>query len=333
FTPKEIVNTWDKWLSRQIAVGTGGYYEGKVDEKSRDNLQLGVGIEECRPQGQKFFTDETVTLWARIQAKALEFDDTDTTLELKTWCEYKTEKKTIATEPKLIQIDRYGDEFVDCEFSAQELGEGYKYITLYVLYEFSTKSYLRTYFMEDSHIKSYLMQNKDPLAEYKITERRPISTFTNGPVKLGIGTNEEFPLRVRDNGQFATLYGLTIDNRHPSDGIIKELKDIKIKMPVSLAFDQTSCDFSMYKGEIEVDEVLGEQYMRYTLIKDEKKLTERKLKDIDQFLTLNCKVNIQDKQDLLRDSPLAVKFFRAEIVYDYQMSKRAMVQIAKEPLP
>ncbi|MEM4755731.1 MAG: hypothetical protein QW594_01220, partial [Candidatus Woesearchaeota archaeon] len=48
FTPKEIVNTWDKWLSRQIAVGTGGYYEGKVDEKSRDNLQLGVIIKEDR---------------------------------------------------------------------------------------------------------------------------------------------------------------------------------------------------------------------------------------------------------------------------------------------
>ncbi len=320
--------SWSDFLNKQTAYATGGYYEGQVDQK-KAGPDLGVTITQFKAQRATFTEKEPVALWADIQARALGFDQYDQQLSLTAWCEYRDPitGKTVKTKVNSYQIYQYGEEYVDCSFG--NMTQGAYTVKADAEFDFSTHSYLKTYFMDASRLQIYRMQNKDPLTEFDVTDPSPVSVYTNGPVAVSIGTNENLPLPVPSGKGFSSIFGVTIENQNPNNGIIMQIKSVQFQLPEALSFDPDHCDFVPGTPTTVTDSVSGERYNVYTITPDGKKITTQTFSDIDRFITLNCRLDVDDSSLLLGNSPFATKYLRASVDYDYLLTKQATVIVQK----
>jgi len=332
------IAVWNSFLQKQIDIAQGGYYEGKVDKQRQGSLAVPLGIElkEFKPQ-RSFFVkgEDDVVLWGRVRARLLENDEDEETRisNLKTFCSIPLSKgnRIFAGEKERSIID-YGDEYFECTFPKENFDdrEGGFMAEAHVKFNFETMAYLKTYFMDESRIRLYRMQNKDPLREYGITDAFPIAVYTEGPVKLTIGTNEEFPLRVPDVGEVSTVFGIVIENRHKSEGFISRINEIYLEIPEGLELDSEDCDFGFSDPIYEEDRGSHTIYKKYKILTKEGKLTESKLKNIEEYIRLNCKLKISDRDKLLGNGAFSVEYLRAKTKYDYVLSKKTPIYIREK---
>lgn len=307
-----IKRAWDA----QIEAATGGYYQGKVEENVRE--PLGVYLENIMRAETEFYYDEEVMVWGTLKARTL---DKGIGVQLRcsvTQKDDKTEIKGMITPQKLgegIKVQTFDEEDFSCKFNKKQLKLGIHNIKFFANFDFTTMAYLKTYFIDQNRRRAMLGEGVDILDEYGITDKNPVATFTNGPVKIGAETTKSLPVGVYENK--VVRLGVTIENQW--EGKVKNITELRIEVPDSMGIQ--NCDgFQIGDGE-KTDE---KGFKSYTVTS-----FSEKFQNIETFKSFNCNIGIQDKNSLLGTTPIATRYYRITVNYDYELESSISVNIKK----
>jgi hypothetical protein len=349
-TFEKVFESFNDFLDSQIVYATGGYYKGKV-EKNKIG-PLGVFIEKLQTSQPRYYEDEEVVIWGTIKAKSLE-DSVKIEVECHKEGEEPTDKIEVTPSGKVEVYNLEARDF-ECRFPAKETSWlfdlGINTITVDVKFEFSTLAYLKTYFMDLERKRSMIREGLDPFKEFGIKDTNPIAVYTDGPVRIGMETTS--PLievgKAQDGGGVITSprLGVTLENKEGWEGVIREVKELIILTPkgveianpgkyCSIGFKQyseedckKSCDDdNKDKCEKECEVLFAGGYTGYALDMANVK-NMNKFKDIDRYRSFSCRLSLNT--EVLGNTPLTVRYFRAKAKYDYVLSKDIDVEVQSE---
>lgn len=303
--------SWSDFMDKQIAYATGGYFEGQV-EKGSEDTRLGIFIENIQSADPVIFEGEELTFWATLRGKSL-----GEVINVVMGCNSSLDDENRISENKNFQIYSYEQADYDCKYSS--LSEGAAKITFWADYNFNTLGYTKAYFMGLERMRALRMQNIDPLDEYKIRDRNPTAIFTNGPLKLGIGTTFDQPIPVRPEGERLGVIGVTLENRW--EGQVKKVNSLEIQTPYGIVLDECDHDVKEGSSEMCISRCKGNSncekdcgnYRFYEL----DKTSLKKIGQIEKYQTIRCSMNTFSREYILGDSPFSTRYFRVIVDYDY----------------
>lgn len=236
-----IFDAWEK----QMAVATGGYYTGMVDENS--DKRLGVYIQRVRPTSPEFFYDSPVSVHGQIEIMSL----ADSVL-LNVSCyhgskneegSFKESQRATEVYPKEARwYYNLEKEQVDCIFEKGYLPRGSHRITVATDFNFETMAYQKAYFMNEDRMRALIGAEKDPLSEYGIKDKDPQARYTSGPVMIGMDVSNQ-PLAITNESNNQPRLGVTIESNTGWKGKIRELKELVVQVPDSMSLDIDSCNY------------------------------------------------------------------------------------------
>ncbi len=326
--PKKISQAWKK----QIAIASGDYYTGEVDKNAKE--KLGVYIENMKQADANLYEDDRVTIWANIKARTLE---RDASVSVKVSCKAKGNEKEIEGDADIVNekektktfsMARDEVEDIDCVFYEGELEKGSYSIKFNAEFNFTTMSYIKSYFIDKERLRSFTREGIDVFNFYKITDKSPVAIYTNGPVMVGMETSSQ-PVGISEEADTMPKLGITIQNNW--EGKIKRINELIIYVPDSMEIDLDSCDHAFEKAENLQDEDMQESYNAYRL-KDNAK-DNAQLKDIKEFQSFNCRIDVKkDKTSLiLKNEPISTQYFKATIRYVYDIEQALSVEVKSVP--
>jgi hypothetical protein len=337
-TAKENFQNWVGELFRdiktsaeqQLEYATGGYYNGQVEQNQDPRNQLGVHLENVEAADREFFENEAVTVWGDIKARTL-----DDPIYIYMGCSSGDVKGRIVpealanpeylTNPKkgyaIEQLEEMGFE---CRFDGGQLKTGVNTINIKVEFSFTTLAYLKTYFMDIERIRTLRRDNLDPLAEYGITDKTPTAVFTNGPVRLGMGTTDP-PLGISADTDTYSYIGVTVEGQWV--GQIKNVTDVTFQVPKSFKLEPEGSDV-VCREEFEKD---SETDDGYTVYKITKKGLENIKTPISTFKSWRCSTKISRGTGVLGNTPVTTYYYRASADYIYEIQKSVNVNIKGIP--
>lgn len=332
---------------------TSEYYAGVVDENEKQ--KLGVYIQKVMPAKQEFYRDERVNVYASLETKTLE-DEIDLQLSCYTGNKNRPDSIRYGTiYPDQLAISDYQNEEIDCTFQEGSLEQGSNKITVAAVYNFETIGYVKRYFTHKEALLAAKQQEIDLLDEYQIEDREPSARFTNGPVKIGIGP-EEALLGISEGDTIKLRLGVTLDNNLGWNGHLKKLQQLIFLIPEEMSLDVGSCsdpsfvDYTVddcissheqYRTKQEEfcqgnadclretcdNELEGKHAYRLDTTKNAKLYN-----DIESFLTVSCRMSVDDVQGLLGNTPFATHYFYVKARYDYETEKQSSVIVREETI-
>ncbi len=269
-TKRAIRNFWEK----QLEAATGGLYQAQVEDNKYE--PLGVYIEDVKAVQPRFYEREPVTLFGTLRSKTL------SDAVLVNFSCYKWTDKNERIPANLISPDRgflvYDLEDVDfeCTFDPADLTaaqrvpadmdiedykknllfeSGTRTVTLETAYNFMTSAYQKAYFMEHDRYRAMVREGIDPLVQYKIADRNPVTIFTNGPVKIALNIGQVIRVQkknLNDVINIPTILSIQLENRGQIneegilgefEGKIKEITELVVLLPRGLVLteDGGSC--------------------------------------------------------------------------------------------
>ncbi|GEM_PF-4501124 len=312
-----------KGFQNQIKRATGDFYTGEVDKNTKK--PLGVMIEKLEPSDPAYFEGEKVTVWATLKAVTL---DEPISIIPKCWSDkgkMRDETQGFILPPQ-IEVDSYENDIFNCRFEL--LKSGSRRIRTAATFNFNTKAYQKTYFMDKDKIRSLRREQIDPLDFYKITDKKPVAVFTNGPVMIGMSVPEP-PVGLKQ-GDFAQPFiGVTLSNNW--QGRIESLTELRIELPKGFEIDASnpdSCSHSFKFAETDND-----GYNVYELdMEKERSSDPEAFTNIEKFQSFRCLLKVRDEQigEILGGTPISVKYFRASVKYVYSVEKELTLEIKKK---
>jgi len=311
----EILTRIKITTDKQLDYATGGYYSGTVE----DNVDepLGVYIEDVAKAEKEFYVGDKIIVWATIKARTL---DDEHPVDITLSCvadEIEEGSGTYGeiTPQSQFRIETLEQEDISCEFSGG-LEKGPHEIKLKAEFDFTTMAYLKTYFMDKERKSALIREGIDIFDEYGIEDRSPVAIYTNGPVKIGAETTENLPLGV-DSGAGQTMPRLGITLQNQWEGKIKEIKSLHIEIPDSISIVDCDYEFSgPWRGT-------DEGFVTYMLVEIE----NERLKDIESYRSINCRLRVDDPYELLGNTPLSIKYYRINTDYIYELEKPIIITV------
>ena len=322
----ELFTDIKRSATEQLEYATGGYYQGKVEENEKE--QLGVYLENIQAADKSFFENEQVVVWGDLEAKTL-----DRPIYVYMSCEAGDVKGEIFPEKlarkeyfenpeegyEIEQLEQIGFE---CRFGKGRLETGTNRIDIKAEFNFETLSFLKTYFMDIERVRALRKENINPLTQYGIKDKTPTAVFTNGPVRLGIGTVDP-PVGVNAEDGAYTYIGVTVERQWL--GKIKNITELTIQVPNVLELGDSNLvcrdDFENL-GEKE------EGYNVYTLTDD----AINKIKTpITDFRSWRCSINVPEASKVLGATPVTTYYYRANAKYVYEVKKPITVFVKSVP--
>ncbi len=318
---KLIFANWKKEYTKQLEYATGGYYEGQVEEN--ENLPLGVYFEDITSAAREFYVNEPVDIWGNLLVRTL---DRDSPVTVSIDCQYEEERIPGTVRPEdNFTIYTMEEEAIECRFDERTIPIGTRVIKLTADFNFKTMAYLKSYMIDKDTLRSLRREEIDVFDHYGIRDKSPIAIFTNGPVKIGMETNEP-PIGLSEG---ATPYlGITIENQW--SGNIKDIRELEVQVPKGMKFFDGNCDGKF--NELTEGELNPEHH---TYVLNGKGRTYLKMpieKDGIPYRSLRCLMKVYDKEMLLGDVPFTTKYFRATVSYDYELEHEVSVDIKKVPI-
>lgn len=306
-----------KWWDKQVRIATGDYYTGTVDENQDE--PIGVFFEDIMASDKEYNIDDRVQIWSTLSAKTLD----DTPLDIQTACRSKTHIGKI--EPESLNIDSMEKDDILCSFPPGSFNASDENkIEVFAKFEFPTLGYLKTYFIDKERQRALQTQGIDPMDEYKITDKNPISVFTNGPIAIGMDTTT--PLiglyRSGDNNDFKL--GMTLKNNW--QGSIINITSFEIQVPDTMVVVLDSCDKAVIQGESDVELISREYNEGYVTYHVEPEALKQ-IEAFDDFETINCRIRVDDIEGTLGSTPIATKYFRIRVSYMYQLEDSIYIKV------
>jgi len=294
-------------------------YELGVEAKSA--MPLGVFLENLGVTPKIVTVDDKVDVFGTVKTASFEGD----TLSVKMRC-YEDGKETdLGMDPKEVKIAPYESKTVDCKFKGGTIGDGIHTIVLEANFVFPTNAYLKGYFMQQDTIRDYKKQKQsadaNPLDMFGITDKNPIAVFTGGPLRIGIGFDQQpVPLVSpsesvgSDRPAPGPSFGVTFD-RNWVDGELTSFKTISITLPPGLALWSIS---GIDKQEISKCEIIDDMQ---TCTLTEEILKKLFREPILMPQTIRVQTDIVDQKKIMADSLMAVRSVRVNAEYNYRIKK------------
>ena len=85
-----------------------------------------------------------------------------------------------------------------------------------------------------------IREGVDIFDEYGIEDKEPKAKFTNGPVRIGMGTADQ-PIGISDELPLNPRLGITLDSNTGWDGMIKQVEELVVMVPDSMSLDTVLC--------------------------------------------------------------------------------------------
>lgn len=315
--------------AQQMEYATGGYYNGKVEENEDPNNRLGVYLENVEAADKNFFENEQAVIWGDLKARTL-----DQPIYVYISCESGDVKGRVFPETlanpgyfenpekgyKIEQLEQIGFE---CRFDSGTLKTGSNLIKIKAEFNFETLAFLKTYFMDIERVRALRRESIDPLTQYGIKDKTPTAVFTNGPVKLGIGTVDP-PVGVNAEENAYSYIGVTLERQWI--GRIKNVTEITIQVPSKIQAEEVNDLFC--RGDFKKTGEDEEGYSVYTLTGD----ALNKIKTpITDFRSWRCSLTVPKASEVLEKNPVTLYYYRANAKYIYEIEKQIGIYIKSVP--
>lgn len=178
--------------------------------------------------------------------------------------------------------------------------------------------------MDLGTMRSMNIEGIDILSYYKITDTEPITRYTNGPIKIGIGETSPITGLSKEYDNELRI-GFMLENEW--EGKITKITDLIIYLPKGIKLDDDNCN-----GEFEKDESitkLGEEEVNVYRLKETAKNLD-KMKDKEK-ISFNCKTKVSKDSisDVLGESPITTKYLRVTAEYDFKLEKTKTIQVKR----
>jgi hypothetical protein len=312
-----LYNGFTGKIKRNIELATGetDYYTGQVDANAQE--QLGVFLEDVQPADIRFYEDEKVIVWATLVGKTFD-EPINVTINCKS-DDKDADEIQPDTKEKAIEIAKEEEADVSCSFNPGKLKKGGHTIKLTANFNFQTLAYLKSYFMDKDRLRSMRRENIDVFEQYGITDRNPIAIYTNGPITVGMGTNEP-PIGLSKDNLIKPRLGVTLENQWY--GRILNITELIIQIPNSM--ELVNCDHDIKDSNCQ--NTKEQDYNSYCL----SKVALNKLNakgPIETFRSFRCFINIKDRKAVLGATPIATHYFRAKIRYNYQIDASTYIDV------
>ncbi len=341
---KSTVANFQDIFSMRMKQITGEYYYGVVEES--ENEKLGVYLEDLTPSQTEYEENEQVTVYASLLARTL-----DDAVIVDVACYAGSEKNRVngnVYPDDLFEIYNLQQEELDCSF--EKLSKGTNKVTYTADFNFQTIGYLKRYFTDRDALTAATRQGIDLLDEYQIQDQAPVAHYTNGPVAIGMGPEEPL-LGISESYAVKPRLALTLDSGKGWAGMISSLDEVVLVIPEEMSLDIAQCtddDWTTYtvddciaSEEVhtsavaqecsgdescleEICTVQLEGYNAYTLAVD-----KPEYKDIKDYITISCRLNIDDVSGLLGATPISTHYFYVKTRYDYQLSDDTSVTVVE----
>ena len=265
---RDVMKQGRQYFINRLNMATGDYYTGTVDENQ--NQRLGVFLDDLKASDPEFYQGETVSVWAMLEAKTLEDG-----LKIDVNC-YHGKKNSDGifldsqkgkSFPEVIPLV-YDEEQVDidCRFisdaSDSAMEKGSNKVTVQAEFHFETMAYLKTYFMDKDTLRSMDRQGIDPFEKYEIEDKKPIAKFTNGPVRIGMGSVDP-PIGINDKFSVTPRLGITLDTNMGWKGKIKQIDELIIMVPNATSLDINFCPEFVNISKKEYEKSCKSNYKKY----------------------------------------------------------------------
>lgn len=341
---KSTVANFQDIFSMRMKQATGEYYYGVVEEN--ENEKLGVYLEDLTASKIEYEKNEQVTVYASLLARTL-----DDAISVNVACYAGSEKNRMngsVYPDDSFEIFNLQQEELDCSF--EKLPEGTNKITYTAQFNFQTIGYLKRYFTDRDALTAATRQGIDLLDEYQIQDQAPVAHYTNGPVAIGMGPEEPL-LGISESYTVKPRLALTLDGSQGWAGVIAALDEVVLLIPSEMSLDVGQCtddDWTTYTvddcisseetynskvaqecggDESCIEEICTAQlegYNAYTLAVD-----KPEYKDIKDYITISCRLNIDDVSSLLGATPISTHYFYVKTRYDYQLSDDTSVTVVE----
>ncbi|MBI2574468.1 hypothetical protein HYV82_01130 [Candidatus Woesearchaeota archaeon] len=296
----QIPESISKGFRQQIKLAAGDFYTGEVDKNVKE--PLGVSIEKLEPADPAYFEGEKVTVWTTLKARTL---DEPITIIPKCWSDKgrRDELQGFILPPQ-IEVDSYESDIFNCRFELLKAGS--RRIKTAATFNFNTKAYQKTYFMDKDKIRSLRREQIDPLDFYKITDKKPVAVFTNGPVMIGMSVPEP-PVGLKQGDFTQPFIGVTLSNNW--QGRIESLTELRIELPKGFEIDAENPDSCSHAFKFV--ETGDDGYNVYGLDIDKERVSDPEaFTDIEKFQSFRCLLKVKDDQinEILGGTPISVKY-------------------------
>jgi hypothetical protein len=313
----EVENFWadlKRSTEQQLEYATGGYYKGKVEENEK--AQLGVYIENLQAADRTFYSGEQVVIWGDLKARTL-----DQPINVSLKCGANGAEGDVLPKGEY-EIERLEDLGFECRIPANKLKNGSNTINITVEFNFKTLAFLKTYLMHRDRIRALRKENIDPLTEYGIIDKTPTAVYTNGPIRLGMGTIEP-PVGLIDDTSISFI-GVTVENQW--QGHIKEIKQLEIQIPTKIPMEGGQEELYCRNELKKIGEEEG--YSTYRLTEDYLK----KIKTpITTYRSWRCTLVNLNPNKVLGNTPITTYYYRANVDYVYSVGKTINVYVKPQP--
>lgn len=329
-------------FSMRMKQATGEYYYGVVEEN--ENEKLGVYLEDLTASKTEYEENEQVTVYASLLARTL-----DDAVTITVACYAGSEKNRMngSVYPDTsFEIYNLQQEELDCSFP--KLSKGTNKVTYTADFNFQTIGYLKRYFTDRDALTAATRQGIDLLDEYQIQDQAPVAHYTNGPVAIGMGPEEPL-LGISESYAVKPRLALTLDSGKGWAGMIRSLDEVVLIIPEEMSLDIAQCtddDWTPYTVDdcISSEETYNSKvaqecggdescieaictaqldgYNAYTLAVD-----KPEYKNIKDFITISCRLNIDEVSGLLGATPISTHYFYVKTRYDYQLSDDTSVTV------
>jgi len=321
---KDFVVSVFKFQANKTLGEYSPYYTGEIDKNAE--LKLGVYIEDIQAADFEFDQDQPVTVWGTLVANTID-EQIDVILSCKADEKEISDAEVYPSDS--FDIENFEEENIECTFEPGSLEEGMHAISLNANFNFLTMAYIKTYFMEKETKRALTVEGIDPLEHYSIYDKDPVAVYTNGPVMIGLNIGKPPLTPDRD-----FRIGLTITNIWK--GKINEITDIYIVLPEEIILINERENGYICKGKEEYIfrrsscEDIGEEEKGcdnniHNVYKID--LENKTIENIENYETISCRIDIENENELLGDTPITTKYFKVVTRYNYEIDESIDIEI------
>jgi hypothetical protein len=294
-TGKTITNTFNK----AVAQATGEEYTG--DAESR----VGIYVENVKGVESRYTNMSNVFVEAKISAENLK-----ESVDVNTICFIDNIGPGLASPTMMYNVSDNYENIVECNFG--RLQPGIYNAIVRINFQFETSSDIKYTFV-NSGIKSnqYDKLNINPIT---------VATYTGGPVQLGLPDLSQ-PLRVDvvpgSNTQLSSYpFGVSLRNIWPQGYVTKGIIYM-LNVPNEITLIDCSRN---YTSESTQDPVTKRNIYYFRV--DDKNAR-------DKFDGIQCRININDVNQLLGSDLKSERTFAARVLYEYAVESSTMIVVEK----
>jgi len=326
---KELGNVWNKIIfgtkraqmeaKRQVRIVKGDYEAGV---EAQSEKPLGIFLENTGTNSP-VRQGEDLKIFGYIKAVTPNPQDV---FKINAQCyplSFKESKNNAAFYPPGDELSSNDYKSIDCKISTAgakgTLGSGNQQVVLETTFDFKTSSLVKTYFMEQDVIRSYRMQNLDPLDEYQIRDKNPVAIYTGGPLMVGMRAGLLQPIPLVKESTTGPSLDITLDRTAQwPEGELMKINKLTVYLPPGLKLVDTSATCH-YEAGSQVCDLKPEKYIESEI--------DKPIIMPNKKLRFETKIDSVDK--LLGGAPLAVNSFRVDVEYTFRIKKTFDVRVTQ----